>query len=103
MYAVVKTGGKQVKLAPGDVVRVEKIEAKIGDTIELGSLCLLAGESGIVVDPKALASAKVVCEVRDQDRAKKILVFKKKRRKGYRRTQGHRQYFTTLRVREIVA
>lgn len=103
MYAVVTTGGKQIKVAKGDIVRVEKIEAPVGDTVELGGVCLLAKEDSLVVDPKALAGAKIICEVTAQDRAKKIRVFKKKRRKNYMRTQGHRQYYTQLKVREIQA
>lgn len=101
MYAVVTTGGKQVKVAKGDVIRVEKLDANVGDTIELDKVGLIAKEDGIVVDPTALASAKVVCTVTGQDRAKKIKVFKKKRRKQYTRTYGHRQYFTQLKVTDI--
>jgi large subunit ribosomal protein L21 len=102
MYAVVTTGGKQVKVAKGDRVRVEKIEAPVGDRIELGNVRLVANDDGIVVDPKKLASAKIVCEVTAQDRAKKILVYKKKRRKGFQRTKGHRQSYTQLKVTDIV-
>ena len=102
MYAVVTTGGKQVKVAKGDQVRVEKIEAPGGDRIELGDVRLVANDDGIVVDPKKLASAKIVCEVTAQDRAKKILVYKKKRRKGFQRTKGHRQSYTQLKVTDIV-
>ncbi len=103
MYAVVTTGGKQVKLAQGDLVRVEKIEGPVGDTVELQSVCLLAKDDGLVVDPKALESAKVVCEIIQQGRAKKIRVFKKKRKKNYTRTQGHRQLYTQIKVRSIEA
>jgi len=103
MYAVVTTGGKQVKVTEGDILRVEKIEAPVGDTIELAEISLLAKEDGIVVDPAALENAKVVCQVMRQGRAKKIRVFKKKRRKNYMRTYGHRQYFTDLKVRQIQA
>lgn len=103
MYAVVKTGGKQVRLTAGDVVRVEKLEAPVGDQVELANVCLLAKEDGIVVDPKALESAKVLCDVVAQGRLKKIRVFKKKRRKNYARTYGHRQFYTELRVREVQA
>jgi large subunit ribosomal protein L21 len=103
MYAVVTTGGKQIKVAKGDFVRVEKIEAPVGDTVELGGVCLLATDDSLVVDPKVLESAKIICEVTAQDRAKKIRVFKKRRRKTYVRTQGHRQYYTQLKVREIQA
>jgi large subunit ribosomal protein L21 len=103
MYAVVATGGKQIKVTKGDIVRVEKIEAPVGDTIELTAVCLLAMEDSLVVDPEILKTAKVVCEITEQDRAKKIRVFKKKRRKGYVRTQGHRQSYTQLKVRDIQA
>jgi large subunit ribosomal protein L21 len=103
MYAVVKTGGKQVRVSEGSRVRVEKIDAPVGDTIELDQVALLAKDDGIVVDPDALSSAKVVCEVVAQDRAKKIRVFKKKRRKNYMRTHGHRQAYTELKVQSIQA
>lgn len=103
MYAVVATGGKQVKLTPGDVVRVESLDAPVGDTIELGEVKLMAGESGLVVDPKQLEKAKVVCEVTAHGRGKKIRVFKYKRRKNYSRTRGHRQNYTQLKVKDIVA
>lgn len=103
MYAVVATGGKQVKLTPGDVVRVESLDAPVGDTIELSEVKLVAGESGLVVDPKQLEKAKVVCEVTAHGRGKKIRVFKYKRRKNYSRTRGHRQNYTQLKVKDIVA
>ncbi len=103
MYAVVTTGGKQVKVAEGDMIRVEKIEAPVGDVLELTDVCLLAKEDALVVDPKALESAKVVCQVVSQGRRKKIRVFKKKRRKNYMRTYGHRQSYTELKIQEIQA
>ena len=103
MYAVVATGGKQLKLAPGAVVRVESLDAPVGDTVELGEVKLLAGEGGLVVDPKQLAKAKVVCEVTAHGRGKKIRVFKYKRRKNYSRLRGHRQNYTQLKVKDIVA
>ncbi len=103
MYAIVATGGKQVKVFEGDRVLVEKIEAPVGELVELNDVRLLVTESGISAEPGALSSAKVVCEVADQGRHKKIRVFKKKRRKKYRRTMGHRQAYTELRVREILS
>ena len=103
MYAVLTTGGKQIKVSPGDHVRVEKLDAAVGDRVELDRIVLLGQEDGIVVDPKVLGKAKVLCDVIAQDRAKKIRVFKKKRRKNYARTYGHRQYFTEIMVREIKA
>ena len=103
MYAVVTTGGKQVRVAEGDMIRVEKIEAPVGDVLELTDVCLLATEDALVVDPEALESAKVVCQVVSQGRRKKIRVFKKKRRKNYARTYGHRQSYTELKIQEIQA
>ena len=102
MYAVVATGGKQVKVAEGGQVRVERIDAPVGDTVELENVCLIVRDEGLVAEPEALKSARVVCEIVAQDRAKKIRVFKKKRKKNYTRTRGHRQSFTELRVRSIV-
>ncbi|HOF39023.1 MAG TPA: 50S ribosomal protein L21 [Candidatus Hydrogenedentes bacterium] len=103
MYAVVRTGGKQHKVSQGDVLRVEKLDAPVGDTVELTEVALLSKDDALVVEPDALKSAKVVCEVVRQGRAKKIRVFKKKRKKNYTRTYGHRQSFTELRVRDIQA
>lgn len=103
MYAYVETGGKQVKVAEGDVLRVEKLDANVGDEVELGSIKLLAKDDDTVIEPSALESAKVVCEVTDQGRRKKIKVFKYKRRKNYHRTYGHRQDFTEIRVKSIQA
>ena len=103
MYAVVRTGGKQIKVAQGDVVRIEKLDAAPGDQVELTGVCLLANDDGIVVSPGDLESAKVVCQVMSQGRAKKIRVFKKKRKKNYMRTYGHRQSYTEVKVRDIVA
>ena len=101
MYAVVSTGGKQVKVAEGDVIRVEKLDAEVGSKVELADVKLLGKEDGPVIDADALSKAKVVCEVLAQDRRKKIRVFKMKRRKNYRRTNGHRQYYTELKVETI--
>lgn len=101
MYAVVTTGGKQVKVAEGDVIRVEKLEAEVGDTIELDHVNLLNKDDGVVVDAKKLAKAKVVCKVTDQGKGKKIRVFKYKRRKNYHRTYGHRQLYTELKIESI--
>ena len=103
MYAVVKTGGKQVKVFEGDIVRVEKIDVLTGDAVELNEICLLAKDDGLVVAPEALTGAKVLCHVVAQGRGKKIRVFKQKRRKNYARTQGHRQSYTELKIDQIVA
>lgn len=103
MYAVVKTGGKQYKVAQGDRLRIEKLEGGVGDTVQLGQVCLLVKDDGLVVDPQALASAKVMAEVTGEGRSKKIRVFKYKRRKNYHRTYGHRQSYTEVTIRDIQA
>lgn len=101
MYAVVTAGGKQYKVAEGDRLRVEKLDAALGEQVELSPVQMIAKDDGVIVGPDALASAKVVAEVTGQDRHKKIRVFKKKRRKNYMRSYGHRQPFTEITIREI--
>jgi large subunit ribosomal protein L21 len=103
MYAVVVTGGKQYRVSVGDKIRVEKLEQEIGKTIELDQVVLVSGENVFEVGKPYLSNAKVIGEVIDQDRAKKILGFKYKRRKKYRKTWGHRQYYTELEIKEIKA
>lgn len=103
MYAVVTTGGKQVRVTQGDLIRVEKLDANVGDTVELDDVAFLAKDKEIVVDEKKLAKSKVICKVTDQGRRKKIRVFKMKRRKNYSRLYGHRQDFTELLVEKIKA
>ena len=104
MYAVVTTGGKQIKVSQGDVVRVEKLDAAKGDTVELDQVHFIANdEGGIEIDNDALAKAKVICQVVGEGKRKKIRVFKKKRRKNYIRTNGHRQWYTELKVNDIQA
>ncbi len=103
MYAVIISGGTQHRVTEGDVLKVEKIEgAEPGTQMELDRV-LAAGEGAdLQVGTPQLAGAKVVATVLDNGRHKKILVFKKKRRKQYRRTQGHRQSYTELRIDRIV-
>ena len=102
MYAIVKSGGKQFRVLEGDVFRVEKIDAPVGDQVELNEVSMLVKDDGVVVDPEQLAGAKVVCEIVGAGRARKVLVFKKKRKKNYTRTHGHRQPYTMLKVAQIV-
>jgi len=103
MYAVFATGGKQYRAAVGDVVRVEKLEGQVGDTITLEEVLLVGGEAGVKVGNPKVAGARLACEIVGQGRHRKIIVFKHKRRKDYRKKQGHRQYFTALRVKDISA
>lgn len=102
MYAIVSTGGKQYKVAEGDVIDVEKLDAQPGDKVDLDVL-LLADGAGIVVAPDELANAKVSAEVVEQFKGKKVLVFKLKKRKRYHRTQGHRQNLTKLKIVSLPA
>jgi large subunit ribosomal protein L21 len=100
MYAVIRTGGKQYKVEEGDILRVEKLEAEKGDTVTFADVLLLGGDEYAIGSPTvkgAQVSASVVRQLRD----KKILVFKMKRRKRYRRTIGHRQYLTEVRITKI--
>jgi len=100
MYAIVKTGGKQYKLAKGDILDVEKLEGEPGDKVELDVL-MLADGSTTVTDPKELEGKKVTAEILDQFKGEKVLVFKLKKRKRYRRTKGHRQQLTKIQVSEV--
>lgn len=100
MYAIVSTGGKQYKVAQGDVIDVEKLDAQPGDKVELAVLLLNDGEQTIV-DAATLADKKVVAEVVEQFKGKKQLIFKFKKRKRYRRTKGHRQNLTKLKIVEL--
>jgi large subunit ribosomal protein L21 len=103
MYAVITTGGKQYKVSPGDVVRVETLDAKKGDTIEIKEVYMIADGDKVSVGKPTLASASVTAEVMGDGRGEKLLIFKHRRRKGYRRTNGHRQNFTAIKVKEIKA
>ena len=97
MYAIVSTGGKQYKVAQGDVIDVEKLDVQPGDKVELDVLMLNDGATS-TIEPAALEGKKVVAEVIDQHKAKKVIVYKFKKRKRYQRTRGHRQNLTRLKV-----
>ena len=97
MFAIVRTGGKQYRVAAGDKIAVEKIEGEAGDTVSLGDV-LLAGDGGEVKDAKGLT---VSAEIIAQTRGEKVIVFKKRRRHNYRRRNGHRQSLTLLRITAI--
>lgn len=102
MYAVVATGGKQFKVVAGDIVDVEKLNAAPGETVNFDVL-FLASEDEITVDSKTLASAAVTAEVIEHFKGEKAIVFKFKKRKGYKRLKGHRQDLTKVRITDIVA
>ena len=101
MFAVVRTGGKQLRVAPGESVRVEKLAGAIGDTVELDEVLLLGGEGDARIGTPLVEGAKVVGTIIDQARGPKLIIFKMKRRKGYRRKAGHRQPYTEIRVDRV--
>ncbi len=101
MYAVVKTGGKQVRMTPGEAIRVEKLAGDVGQEIELDDVLLVAGDEGLKIGQPKVEGAKVVGTITAQARHPKITVFKMKRRKGYRRKAGHRQSYTEILVDRI--
>ncbi len=103
MYAIIKTGGKQYKVAEGDTIRVEKLKAEVGETVTFDDVKLLAKDGTAVVDGKKLGSVKVEGKVLALEKGKKVIVFKFKRRKGYRRKTGHRQRQTKLQITKIKA
>jgi ribosomal protein L21 len=104
MYAIIKTGGKQLKVKTGDIVEVEKLDVEVGGKVTFSEVLAVGEEGGkLNVGTPMLEGATVAAEVKDQFRAKKIVVFKMKRRKGYRRTQGHRQSLTRVEIGEIKA
>ena len=96
MYAIVETGGKQYKVAENDLINVEKLEANVGDKVNLNVLMVVDGEK--VKAGNDVKDAKVVAEVMEHGKDKKIVVFKYKAKKNYRRTKGHRQPYTTLKI-----
>jgi large subunit ribosomal protein L21 len=101
MYAVIRTGGKQYRVAPGDVVKIESVVSESEDkTIEFSDVLAVSGEAGIVAKP---ANATVTAEVVGDGRGEKILVFHLKRKKQYKKLQGHRQNFTEVRIKAIEA
>ncbi|HLH35225.1 MAG TPA: 50S ribosomal protein L21 [Alloacidobacterium sp.] len=98
MYAVIRTGGKQYRVAPGDVVKIEKATADENGTVEFSDVLAVSGDAGSVAKP---GSAKVIATVLGEGRGDKILVFHYKRKKQYKKLQGHRQAFTQVRINEI--
>jgi large subunit ribosomal protein L21 len=103
MYAVVRSGGKQYKVSAGDVLRVEKLDVEVGQEITLQDVLMLSDGENVEVQATKLADAKVTARVTAHGRHRKILIFKQKRRKGYRRKQGHRQLYTELAIENIEA
>lgn len=103
MYAIIETGGKQYKVAEGDKIVVEKLSASVDETVELDKVLLINKDGQTTVGTPTVDGAKIVAKVIEQGKGKKILVFKYKAKKNYRRRFGHRQPFTALRIERIEA
>jgi len=103
MYAIIRTGGKQYQVSAGDRLRVEKLAGNIGDTVEIDDVLLVADGEDVTIGQPVVDSAKVTAQIVEQGKQKKVVVFKKKRRKGYKLKKGHRQQFTALEIKEISA
>ena len=101
MFAVIKTGGKQYRVAADDVLKIEKVEGEPGDIIQLGDVLVVGGDN-VTLGAPTVAGATVAAEVLEQGRGPKVIAFKKRRRKNSRRKRGHRQEFTLLRITEIL-
>ena len=101
MYAILESGGKQIQVSPGERIRVEKIDAEVGSTVEFDKVLMLNRDGEVELGRPYVEGARITGTVLEQGRAAKILVFKKKRRKQYRRTRGHRQPFTAVRIESI--
>lgn len=103
MYAIIQTGGKQYRVSEGQRLRVEKLSGAVGDEVTLDQVLLVGGDGEVRIGAPRVEGAQVTATITAQDRARKIIVFKKKRRKGYHKKQGHRQYFTELKITGISA
>jgi large subunit ribosomal protein L21 len=100
-YAVIKTGGKQYRVSEGDLVKIEKLTGDVGATVKLADVLFIGGNGDAKIGAPLVENASVTGEIVSQAKAKKILVFKKKRRKSYSRQRGHRQHQTTLKITGI--
>ena len=103
MFAVIKTGGKQYRVSPRDVIRVERLSSPAGEVVDLTDVLAMSRDDGLTLGQPLVAGARGAATVLKHNRADKILVFRKQRRKNFRRTQGHRQNQTVLRIEEILA
>lgn len=103
MFAIIKTGGKQYKVAANDIIRVEKLAGASGDVIEFTEVLMMGQGNSVKVGSPFVANAKVSATVLDQIRDDKVIIFKKKRRHNYRRKNGHRQYLTVVQITDILA
>ena len=101
MYAVVKTGGKQYRVSKGDHLRIEKLTGNVGDEIRFDEVLMIGDTDDVKIGTPQVGGATVSARIVEQDRAKKIIVFKFKRRKGYKKARGHRQAYTRVEITDI--
>lgn len=101
MYAIIETGGKQYRVQEGDEFRVEKLDGQSGDTIEFDKVLLVSDDNGVQVGKPLLEGAKVEGEILENGKAKKVIAFKYKAKKGYRKKKGHRQPFSKVKINSI--
>lgn len=101
MFAIVKTGGKQFTVKPGDIIKVEKLEAEEGAAFNFSDVLAVSKDGELLLGNPVVEGAFVEAEVIEQTRGEKIIVFKRKRRKDYKKKQGHRQYLTKVRIKDI--
>lgn len=103
MYAIVRTGGKQYQVAPGDIIEIEKLSAEVGESISFDEVLLVRDDNKIQVGTPLVGGSSVKGKVMAHDKAKKVLIFKFRRRKDFRKKNGHRQEFTRVKIEEIVS
>ena len=101
MYAVIESGGKQHRVEPGEVLKLEKLEAAEGETIDFGNVMMIGEGSDVKIGSQYVEGCKVTAEVVSHGRGNKVTIIKMKRRKNYRRQAGHRQWFTEVKIKEI--
>lgn len=102
MYAIIETGGKQYKVEEGQIINVEKLDVQQGEEVNFDKVLLIKDEENIIPGSPVIEKAKVIGEVIETARGKKIIVFKYKRRKNYRRKKGHRQWYSKVKIKEIL-
>lgn len=103
MYAVIKTGGKQYRVSPGDLLRVEKVDGNIGDAVSFDKVLMTSDGDNINLGKPYLEDTTVNGRIASHGKDKKVVVFKYKRRKGYRKKRGHRQHFTLIKIEDIAS
>ena len=101
MYAVVKTGGKEYRISKGDIIRVEKVQGRVGDQVAMKEVLIVSREGEVQLGNPFLADAIITGEIVQQAKGQKVLTYKMKRRKNYRRKKGHRQRYTYIKVSDI--